>query len=100
MPLGFGKVVILEYIEVALGLLVVNDIGVAGSVSKRKVWRSKSCVLLVFCVFYSNSLTMAAAGAIRRRHLPDGGIQWLRMKPWMCSIGRCASHHTAASAWQ
>ena len=30
---------ILEYIEVALGLFVVNDIGVAGSVSKRKVWR-------------------------------------------------------------
>ena len=39
MPLGLGKVVILEYIEVALGLFVVNDIGVAGSVSKRKVWR-------------------------------------------------------------
>ena len=39
MPLGLGKVVILEYIKVALGLLVVNDIGVAGSVSKRKVWR-------------------------------------------------------------
>ena len=39
MPLGLGKVVIFEYIEVALGLLVVNDIGVAGSVSKRKVWR-------------------------------------------------------------
>jgi hypothetical protein len=43
---------------------------------------------------------MAAAGAIRRRHSPDGGIQWLRMKPWMCSIGRCASRRTAASAWQ
>jgi hypothetical protein len=27
MPLGLGKVVIFEYIEVALGLLVVNDIG-------------------------------------------------------------------------
>ncbi len=39
MPLGLGKVMILEYIEVALGLFVVNDIGVAGSVSKRKVWR-------------------------------------------------------------
>ena len=39
MPLGLGKVVILEYIEVALGLLEVNDRGVAGSVSKRKVWR-------------------------------------------------------------
>ena len=39
MPLGLGKVVILEYIEVALGIFVVNDIGVAGSVSKRKFWR-------------------------------------------------------------
>jgi len=31
--------VILEYIEVALGLFVVNDIGVAGSVPKRNFWR-------------------------------------------------------------
>ena len=35
---------------------------------------------------------MAAVGAIWRRHSPDGGIQWLRVKPWMCSIGRRASH--------
>ena len=41
MPLGLGKVVIFEYIEVVLGLLVVNDIGVAGSVSTRKVWRRR-----------------------------------------------------------
>ena len=39
MPLGLVKVVFFEYIEVALGLFVLNDIGVAGSVSKRKVWR-------------------------------------------------------------
>ena len=39
MPLGLGKVVIFEYIEVALGLCVVNEIGLAGSMSKRKVWR-------------------------------------------------------------
>ena len=39
MPLGLGKVVILKYIKVALGLFVVNDIGIVGSVSKRKVWR-------------------------------------------------------------
>ncbi len=37
MPLGLGKVVILKYIEVVLGLFVMNDIFVAGSVSKRKV---------------------------------------------------------------
>ena len=29
-----------EYIKVALGLLGVNDKGVVGSPSKRKVWRS------------------------------------------------------------
>ncbi len=39
MPLGLGKVVILEYIKVVLGLFVVNVIGIVGSVSKRKVWR-------------------------------------------------------------
>jgi hypothetical protein len=33
----------------------------------------KSCVLLVF-FFFSKSSNMAAAGAIRRGHLPDGGI--------------------------
>ena len=44
----------------------------------------------MFCVVSTNSLTMAAAGAIRRRHLPNGGIQWLPVKPWTCSIGRCA----------
>jgi hypothetical protein len=30
MPLGLGKVVIFDYIEVVLGLLVVNDIEVEG----------------------------------------------------------------------
>jgi hypothetical protein len=49
---------------------------------------AKSCVLLVFCVFDSNSLTMAAtgAGAIQCEHATDGGIQWLRVKPWMVDV--------------
>ncbi len=42
MPLELGKVVIFEYIEVALGLFVLHDFGVADSVSKRKVWRRGS----------------------------------------------------------
>jgi hypothetical protein len=54
----------------------------------------------MFCVFYSNSLTMAAAGAIRRRHSPNGGIQWLRVKPWMCFIRRYAPRHTTELPWQ
>ena len=62
----------------------------------------KSCFFLVFSVFSTNPSTMAAAGAIWHRHSPDanGGIQWLQVKPWMCSIGRCALGHTATSAWQ
>ena len=31
---------------------------------------------------------MAATGAMRRRHLPDGGIQWLLAKLGMWSIGQ------------
>ncbi len=63
---------------------------------------AKSCVLLVFSVFDSSFLIMAAVavGVIRRRHSTDGGIQWLRVKPWMCSIGRCAPRRTAALPWQ
>ena len=59
---------------------------------------ANSCVLLVSCVVPTNSSTMAAAGAIPCSHLPDGNIQWHRVKPWMCSIGRCAPCRTAASA--
>jgi hypothetical protein len=45
-------------------------------------------------------MTMAAARAIRRRHSTNGGIQWLRVKPQMCSIGQYTQHFIAASAWQ
>jgi len=58
----------------------------------------KSCVLLVFCVVLTNSWTMTAAGVIRRRHSPYSGIKWLRVKPWVFSIGRCAPRCTTASA--
>ncbi len=30
---------------------------------------------------------------------PDGGIQWLLVKPWTLSIRRCARYRTAASQW-
>ena len=57
--------------------------------SAQNVLLAKSCVLLVFCVVSTNLLTVAAAGAILLRHSPDanGGIQWLQVKPGMCSIG-------------
>jgi hypothetical protein len=44
-------------------------------------------------------MTLAAAGAMRCRHLPDGGIQWLLVKPEMCFIGKCVPNSTTASAW-
>ncbi len=44
-------------------------------------------------------MTSAAAGPMRCRHLPNGGIQWLLVKPGMCSIRQCILHHTTASAW-
>jgi hypothetical protein len=39
-------------------------------------------------------MTLAAAGAIWCRHLPDGSIQWLLVNPWMWFIGQCALHCT------
>jgi hypothetical protein len=55
--------------------------------------------LLVFCAVSTNLSTMAAAGAIRRGHSLDGGIQWLQMKPQMPSIGRCALRRITPEAW-
>jgi hypothetical protein len=37
---------------------------------------------------------MAATAVMRCEHLPNGGIQWLLLKPGMCFIGRCAPHRT------
>jgi hypothetical protein len=31
-------------------------------------------------------MTLAAAGAIQHRHLPNSSIQWLLVKPWMCYL--------------
>jgi hypothetical protein len=30
---------------------------------------------------------------------PNGGIQWLLVKPWTSSIGQCARYCTAALQW-
>ena len=49
--------------------------------------------------FKPKSMTMASARVIRGECSPNGGLQWLPMKPWMCSIGRCTRHCIAWSAW-
>ena len=43
---------------------------------------------------------MAAARAMQQRHLPNGSIQLLLVKPGMCTIGQCSPHCTATSACQ
>ncbi len=53
----------------------------------------------MFLCLQPKLMTLAAAGAMRCRHSPNGCIQWLLVKPGMCSIGRCAPHCTAPSAW-
>jgi hypothetical protein len=44
--------------------------------------------------FTPKSTTMAATGVMQHEHLTNGSmsIQWLLVKPWMCSIRQCASH--------
>ncbi len=38
-------------------------------------------------------------GCYRSKCSPDGGIQWLLVKPWSSSIRRCARYRTAALGW-
>ena len=52
-----------------------------------------------FKLLFSLHTTLLSAGAIRCEYLPDGGVQWLWVKPWTPSIGRCNRHCTGASAW-
>ena len=33
------------------------------------------------------------------KYLPNGGIQWLLVKPWTFSTGQCVRYHTTASRW-
>jgi hypothetical protein len=51
------------------------------------------------CVIVKLIVALAANGAIRSELLPDGGVQWLPVKPWSCCIGRCASYCTGAPKW-
>ena len=44
-------------------------------------------------------VALAAAGAIRSKYLPDGGVQWLLVKPWSCYRAmRSVSHWRTAMA--
>ncbi len=54
----------------------------------------------VWCFFRRFFLhaTPLSAGMIRSKYLPDGGVQWLLVKPWTPSIGQCTRHCTGTSS--
>jgi hypothetical protein len=41
-----------------------------------------------FSFFFYGIRTRRPSGAIQPEYSPDGGVQWLRVKPWTPSIGR------------
>ena len=65
------------------------------SVSVTVGFLAKNSFLGVFCVLNQNR-RLVAARAMQCEHLPNGGIQWLLVKPGMCTIEWCAPYCTAA----
>jgi hypothetical protein len=51
-----------------------------------------------FLYIFNGIRTRSPSGAIRPKYSPDGGVQWLRVKPWTPSIGRCWRCSAGASA--
>jgi hypothetical protein len=51
----------------------------------------------LFVVFFLHA-TPLSPGMIRRKYSPDGGVQWLLVKPWTPFIGQCMRHCTSASS--
>jgi hypothetical protein len=50
-----------------------------------------------FFVIYFLHATPLSTGMIQSEYLPDGGVQWLLVKPWTLSIGQCMQHCTGTS---
>ena len=72
--------ILLDMIEKEEAVAVANSHVTRGEINPFLLTQlvfSKSCALVVFLCFTTNSLTTAAARAIRHRRSPDGGIQWL-----------------------
>ena len=51
-----------------------------------------------FLSFFFGIRPRRPSGAIRSKYSPDRGVQWLRVKPWTPSIGRCRRCRAGASA--
>jgi len=56
-----------------------------------------TCKYDTFLSFLFGIRPRRPSGAIRSEYSPDGGVQWLRAKPWTPSIGQCRrcvpAHH-------
>ncbi len=50
-----------------------------------------------FVIFFLHA-TPLSDGMIRSKYSPDGGVQWLLVKPWTLSSRQCMQHCTAASS--
>jgi hypothetical protein len=50
-----------------------------------------------FVVFFLHA-TLMSAGMIQSKYLPDGGVQWLLVKPWTPFTGQCTRHCTGTSS--
>jgi hypothetical protein len=56
-----------------------------------------TCKYDTFLSFLFGIRPRRPSGAIRSEYSPDGGVQWLRVKPWTPSIGRCRRCRAGAS---
>ncbi len=84
--------------DVSRGPLLGSEVHAAFGLGYRTIASLKLCFVSDLCL-QPKLMTLAAAGAMRCRHLPNGGIQWLLVRPGMCFIRRCIPHCTATSAW-
>ncbi len=86
--------------DVRRGSILGSEIDATLALVYRKVASQKFCIVSV-CVFTAkiDDLSGHQGNVTWCGHLPDSGIQWLQLKPWMCAIWQCAIHHTDASAW-
>ena len=70
------------------------------SVTYRRTDRASetTCKYGTFLSFFYGMRPRRPSGAIRSEYSPDRGVQWLRVKPWTPSIGRCRRCRAGASA--
>ncbi len=69
-----------------------------GYVPAHRQGSETTCKYGTFLYFFNGIHTRRPSRAIWPKYLPDGGVQWLHVKPWTPSIGRCRRLRAGASA--